>query len=81
MNKNFVKNKIFNEDTRAKIPALCHFLSLGYKYISICDGSIDYDTNNFKDLFKKFITKINNKEDFTKKLQIYILHPLTMIKI
>ncbi|MBR3288823.1 MAG: type I restriction endonuclease subunit R [Lachnospiraceae bacterium] len=61
MKNNFTKNKIFNEDTRVKIPALCHFLSLGYKYINICDSSIDYNTNIFKDLFKKSIIKINNK--------------------
>ena len=61
MKNNFTKNKIFNEDTRVKIPALCHFLSLGYKYISICDSSIDYSTNIFKDLFKKSLIKINNK--------------------
>lgn len=53
--------KVFNEDTRVKIPALYHFLSLGYKYINICDSSIDYSTNIFKDLFKKSIIKINNK--------------------
>ena len=61
MNCKLIKNKTFNEGTRVKIPALCHFLSLGYKYINICDSSIDYNTNIFKNLLKKSLIKINNK--------------------
>lgn len=53
----------FSENTRVKIPAIVHLTRLGYDYISLkSENNIDKDTNIFKDIFKKKIEEINNKE-------------------
>ena len=53
----------FNEDTRVKIPGLVHATRLGYNYISLKkDNKLDEETNIFKDIFKKSISKINDKK-------------------
>lgn len=51
---------IHNEDSRVKIPALLHFLRLGYKYQSKKDVKIDGRNNIFLDIFRQSIDKINN---------------------
>lgn len=52
------------EDSRVKIPALVHFMRLGYTYMSIKDKKrdIDYDgdTNIFYALFQKALNQIND---------------------
>lgn len=54
----FNTNK-FNEDSRVKIPAILHLMSLGYKYLSLKGQSWDLDTNIFPGVFKTAIGKIN----------------------
>lgn len=50
----------FNEDSRVKIPALLHLTRLGYQYISRKDHHLrQEDTNIFKGIFIKSISKIN----------------------
>ena len=50
----------FNEDTRVKIPAILTLTRLGYDYISLKGRTdIDPETNIFKDIFFKNISKLN----------------------
>lgn len=50
------------EDSRVKIPALLHFLRLGYKYQSKIGVSIEPRNNIFIEVFKESIKKINHKD-------------------
>lgn len=54
------------EDSRVKIPALVHFMRLGFTYMSIKDKTkdIDYDgdTNIFYALFQKALNQINDAD-------------------
>lgn len=65
-----MKLKEFNEDTRVKIPAVIHFLRLGYDYQSVDDAIaeclIEDDTNIFINRFKPSLERIN-KQQFTNK--------------
>ena len=49
----------FNENTRVKIPAILHFVRLGYTYISLKSAVREEQTNIFTDIFKESISKIN----------------------
>lgn len=50
----------FNEDSRVKIPALLHFIRLGYTYIPRKEhGKRNKETNIFTDIFKESIKDIN----------------------
>ena len=49
----------FNEDSRVKIPALLHFTSLGYRYLSLKGATWDATTNIFPEHFKSSIQQIN----------------------
>jgi len=51
--------KIFNEDSRVKIPSILHLCRLGYEYISLKNAQWNMDTNIFQDIFIESITKIN----------------------
>lgn len=51
---------LHNEDTRVKVPALIHFLRLGYKYKSKRNAKIDERNNIFVDIFHDSICRINN---------------------
>jgi type I restriction enzyme, R subunit len=53
-------NMRHNEDTRVKIPALLHFLRLGYTYQTKRNSKIDDRNNIFVDIFKESICRINN---------------------
>jgi type I restriction enzyme R subunit len=53
----------FTENSRVKIPAILHLLSLGYEYLSLKDGTWDESTNIFIDIFNAQIKRIN--PDFT----------------
>ena len=57
-------NKVFNEDSRVKIPAVIHSVRLGYKYQTkkLPSGSIDAKTNIFKEVFKRNVERINSVE-------------------
>ncbi|MFW5891707.1 MAG: type I restriction endonuclease, partial [bacterium] len=52
----------FDEDSRVKVPALLHFLRLGYNYQSKKTANIDHRNNIFKNIFKESIKKINSKD-------------------
>lgn len=49
----------FNEDARVKIPALLHFLRLGYQYIPLNQQQRNPETNIFPDIFLESLQKIN----------------------
>jgi type I restriction enzyme, R subunit len=53
----------FTENSRVKIPAILHLISLGYEYLSLKDGTWDESTNIFIDIFNAQIKRIN--PDFT----------------
>lgn len=48
-----------NEDTRVKIPALCHLTRLGYRYLSLKDLTWDRDTNIATEVFFKALAQLN----------------------
>lgn len=52
-------SKVFNEDTRVKIPATIQFLRIGYNYQSLKDADIDFSTKIFINRFKPSLEKIN----------------------
>lgn len=54
--------KVFNEDTRVKVPATIQFLRLGYNYRSLKDATIDFNTKVFINIFKESIERINKRE-------------------
>ena len=60
----------FNENTRVKIPAILHFVRLGYEYISLKNVVRDEQTNIFTEIFTKSISKINDgiEPDEVKRL-------------
>ena len=62
MIENFKENgyRVFNEDTRVKLPATIQFLRLGYNYQSLKNTIIDKETKIFIDIFKPAIERINN---------------------
>ncbi|EDM44951.1 putative type I restriction enzyme [unidentified eubacterium SCB49] len=53
-------SKLFNEDTRVKIPSILHLIQLGYVYLSLKDNEWDENTNIFTSIFKEQLKKINN---------------------
>ncbi|MFT6792085.1 MAG: type I restriction enzyme R subunit [Rubritalea sp.] len=63
-------SKKHNEDSRVKIPAILHLVSLGYEYLSLKDSSWDPESNIFPDIFKQSIAKIHPalSEDDTERL-------------
>ena len=52
----------WDENTRVKFPATAHFLRLGYRYQSLKDAEIDFETKILVNRFKPAIEKINNKK-------------------
>ncbi|WP_045114031.1 type I restriction endonuclease subunit R [Microscilla marina] len=61
----------FNEDTRVKIPAILHLISLGYEYLSLKAHTWDKSTNIFRDIFDKSIRQINRKMTDADLQQLY----------
>lgn len=53
--------RIFNEDTRVKIPATLQFLRLGYQYQSLSDADIDFNTKIFVNRFAPALEKLNGR--------------------
>jgi len=49
----------FNEDSRVKVPLLCHMTRLGYEYMSLKDVNYDREYNIFWDIFRNSVEKIN----------------------
>lgn len=60
---------IHNEDSRVKIPALIHFLRLGYVYQTKKAINIDTRNNVFVDVFRESINRINNIECSDSRLK------------
>lgn len=54
-------SKVFNEDTRVKIPATIQFLRIGYHYQSLNNADIDFETKIFINRFKPALEKINGR--------------------
>ena len=52
---------VFNEDTRIKIPATIQYLKLGYKYQSLRQADVDFNTKIFINRFKPSLEKINGR--------------------
>ena len=69
----------FNEDTRVKFPATIQFLRLGYKYESLKDANIDFNTKIFVDRFKKSLERINNKKISDERINQLLNEINTMI--
>lgn len=61
----------FNEDTRVKIPAILHLISLGYEYLSLKEQTWDKATNIFRDIFDQSIRQINPKITNADLQQLY----------
>ena len=74
----------FNEDTRVKIPAVIHFLRLGYDYQSLNDaihaGFVDEDTNIFVNRFKPALERINNHKFTNDEIDSIILEISQIVK-
>jgi type I restriction enzyme R subunit len=68
-----VKNVIFNEDTRVKIPATIQFLRLGYEYQSMKSAVIDFDTKIFIDRFTTSLEKINHKKFTPNEIKFILM--------
>jgi len=63
----------FNEDSRVKIPAILHLTRLGYTFLPKSKMKhIHQDTNIFIDVFKKSISKINNKNFTDSEINVFI---------
>lgn len=60
---------IHNEDSRVKLPAMIHFLRLGYQYQTKRRTVIDQRNNIFVNIFKECISKINNTEYSELRIQ------------
>lgn len=54
-------SKVFNEDTRVKIPATIQFLRIGYHYQPLNNADIDFETKIFINRFKPALEKINGR--------------------
>lgn len=54
-------SKVFNEDTRVKIPVTIQFLRIGYHYQSLNNADIDFETKIFINRFKPALEKINGR--------------------
>lgn len=50
---------VFNEDSRVKIPALLHFLRLGYDYLPLKEADRDKRANILPDIFVTAVCRIN----------------------
>ena len=57
-------SKLFNENSRVKIPSLLHLTRLGYRYISLkeVEQQIDCETNIYKESFRIALNQINEIE-------------------
>lgn len=60
----------FNEDSRVKIPAVLHFIRLGYSYLSLKDVCWDKDTNIFPEVFVSALKRINPSSDEAELLRL-----------
>ncbi|MFT7004513.1 MAG: type I restriction enzyme R subunit, partial [Sulfurimonas sp.] len=63
----------FNEDSRVKIPTILHLMRLGYKYLSLKNPKIIWDssTNIFTNIFYKSIKDINPELNDIEVNQVY----------
>lgn len=64
---------IFNEDSRVKVPALIHFIRLGYSYQSKKGQNIDPRNNIFVNILKQSVNRINNADYSQEKINDLLL--------
>lgn len=57
--------RVFNEDTRVKIPAILTLTRLGYEYLSLKDAKWDKSCNIFTDIFRDSIKRINKDKNLS----------------
>lgn len=69
---------LHNEDSRVKVPALIHFLRLGYVYQTKKTVNIDTRNNIFVDVFRESINRINNIECSDSRLKELLLEIETL---
>ena len=63
----------FNEDSRVKIPAILHLTRLGYTFLPKAQmKNIHQETNIFIDIFKKGISRVNNKSFTNTEIETFI---------
>lgn len=69
----------YNEDSRVKIPAILHFLRLGYIYQTKKAVNIDLRNNIFVEVFREAIARINQTEVSDMRLNELLreIHELT----
>lgn len=74
--------KVFNEDTRVKIPATIQFLRLGYNYQSLKtdDVDIDFNTKIFVNRFKPALEKMNGRALTYDEIKVILSDINTTIK-
>lgn len=63
---------VHNEDSRVKIPAILHFVRLGYSYLPLKGAKWDTKTNIFPEIFRASLLRINpdaSVEDIDRLLQ------------
>lgn len=64
---------VFNENSRVKIPAIVHLTRLGYTYVPRSSiTNVHGDTNIFKDLFIKGLSRINGKQYSDTEIDSFI---------
>lgn len=72
--------KIFNEDTRVKLPATLQFLRIGYEYQSLKTSNVDFDTKIFVNRFKPAIEKINGRSFSDEDIVLLIAEIHSLIR-
>ena len=71
----------FSEDSRVKIPAILHLTRLDYEFLPKAKMvNIHEETNIFLDVFKKSISKINNKSYSDAKVNEFITEIKEFVK-
>ena len=71
----------FSEDSRVKIPAILHLTRLDYEFLPKAKMvNIHEETNIFLDVFKKSISKINNKSYSDAKVNEFITEINTQLE-
>ena len=64
--------RVFNEDTRVKLPATLQFLRIGYEYQSMKTADIDFDTKIFVNRLRPALEKINGKPYSDTDIQLLL---------
>lgn len=73
-------SKVFNEDTRVKIPATIQFLRIGYNYQSLNNADVDFETKIFVNRFKPALEKINGRSFSDSEIKDILMEINSVIK-